>query len=338
MNDLLLKALAGEPVERPPVWYMRQAGRYLPEYHVTRAEAGSFLGLCRNPPLAAEVTLQPLRRFPLDASIVFNDILVPPAAMGMDLDFVQGKGPVFSDPLREVADLDRLSMPSIAEDMPEVLETIKLLVAQLDVPLFGFCGAPFTLAAYMIEGSGSKDFRHAKAFAYKHPKAFARLLDMLAEITGQYLLAQVEAGCAAAQLFDTWAGDLSPDDFQRWALPYARKALAPLAGKAPRLYFTRNTGPFLSVLQQVEADAYALDWRVDIAAARRLFGPDVPVMGNLDPIALFGPDELIREKVHNIIRAAGPRGHIFNLGHGVGPHTPIPGVKAMVEAVRDWRW
>ena len=338
MNDLLLKALDGQPIERPPVWYMRQAGRYLPEYHVTRAEAGSFLNLCRSPKLAAEVTLQPLRRFPLDASIVFNDILVPPAAMGMDLDFIAGRGPVFSDPLREVEDLQRLRKPDIAADMPHVLETIRLLVAELDVPLFGFCGAPFTLAAYMIEGGGSKDFRHAKAFAYKHPREFEMLLDLLAEVTGEYLVAQVEAGCAAAQLFDTWAGDLSPDDFQRWALPYAKKALAPLAGKCPRLYFTRNVGPFLPVVQQVEADAYALDWRVDIAEARKILGPEVPVMGNLDPIALFAPPELIREKVHAIIRAAGPTGHVFNLGHGVGPHTPIEGVHAMVDAVRDWRW
>ncbi|MCP4809492.1 MAG: uroporphyrinogen decarboxylase [Proteobacteria bacterium] len=336
MNDLLSRALNSEPIERPPVWFMRQAGRYLPEYHVTRAEAGSFLGLCRAPKLAAEVTLQPLRRFPLDASIVFNDILVPPAAMGMDLDFVAGKGPVFADPIRDVAQLKGLKKPVIAEDMPHVLETIKLLVAEIDVPLFGFAGAPYTLAAYMIEGSGSRHFEHVKAFSMHHPKEFHMLLDTLADICAEYLQAQVDAGCSAVQLFDTWAGDLSTDAFEKWALPYAKKALAGVSG-VPRLYFTRNAAPYLHLIKGIEADAYAMDWHVDIARARKQLG-DVPIMGNMDPLTLNGPPEVIKAEVHRIIRAAGPTGHVFNLGHGVLPITPIEGVHAMVDAVREWRW
>lgn len=334
MNDLLLRALRSEAVERPPVWFMRQAGRYLPEYHVTRAEAGSFLGLCRNEELAAEVTLQPLRRFDLDASIVFNDILVPPAAMGMDLEFVAGKGPVFADPIRSPEDLDRLTAPSAEQE--HVVRTIRRLVAQLDVPLHGFAGAPYTLAAYMIEGQGSRHFEHVKTFALNHPDAFARLLDTLADVCGDYLNMQIEAGCAAVQLFDTWAGDLSSEAWMKWAMPAAKKALSKVSG-VPKLYFTRNLAPILQRVKHVEADAYAIDFHIDIADARRALG-DAPVMGNLDPIWLGAPADVLSAEVHRIIRAAGPRGHVFNLGHGVIPTSPIAGVETMVEAVRSWRW
>ena len=337
MNDLLLRALRGELVERPPAWFFRQAGRYLPEYHVTRAEAGSFLNLCRNPELAAEVTLQPLRRFPFDASIVFNDILVPPAAMGMDLEFVPGRGPVFSDPVRSAADLKRLHAPSISGEMPHVLETIRLLVAQLEVPLFGFAGAPFTLAAYMVEGSGSRHFEHAKALMWGDTTTFQRLLDLNAEIVGDYLQAQIDAGAAAVCLFDTWAGELSLDDWRRYALPAARRALEKVSG-APKLYFTKNASPFLHDLKDVGADGYGLDWRVDLRKAREILGHDVPIMGNLDPIALFAPPQTIHEKVNAILASAGPRGHIFNLGHGVIPTTPHEGVDAALEALHAWSW
>ncbi len=335
-DSLLLRALRGEEVERPPVWFMRQAGRYLPEYHDVRSEV-DFLTLCRRADLAAEVTLQPLRRFPFDASIVFNDILVPPAAMGLDLEFLPGRGPVFSDPLREPADLERLRVPDVQRDMPEVLATIERLVAELEVPLFGFAGAPFTLAAYMIEGSGSKNFLHLKNWVLHHPDALERLLGTLAGICSAYLQAQADAGCAAVQLFDTWAGVLSRADFDRFAVPYARRALAGVSG-VPRLYFTRDSGAVLGRLKAVEADGYALDWRVDLQEARAVLGPEVPIMGNLDPVALYGPPEEIRRRVERIIRAAGPRGHIFNLGHGILPTTPIEGVAAAVEAVRSWRW
>lgn len=335
MNDLLLRALASEPVERPPVWFMRQAGRYLPEYHTVR-NTTDFLGLCRSPDLAAEVTLQPLRRFNLDASIVFNDILVPAAAMGMDLKFIKGTGPVFSDPIRDPSDIGRLKNPSVLKDMPHVLDTIRILVEQIDVPLFGFAGAPFTLAAYMIEGGGSKQFLEVKRFMFHHPEIFSSLLDRLASICGEYLQAQVEAGCSAVQLFDTWAGCLSPEDYRRFALPSAQKALSYVSG-VPRLYFTKDSSPFLPWLRETGADALALDWRTHIGAARTVLG-DIPVMGNLDPILLYAPADEIRERVRSIIRSAGPRGHVFNLGHGVLPTTPIEGVEAMVAAVREWRW
>lgn len=335
MNDLLMRALRSEPVERPPVWFMRQAGRYLPEYHTIRAPS-DFLTVCRTPELAAELTLQPLRRFPFDASIVFNDILVPPAAMGMDLQFVAKEGPKFRDPIVDPSDLGRLRTPSVERDMPHVLDTIRLLVKQIDVPLFGFAGAPFTLAAYMIEGGGSKDFVKVKSFLMNHPAAFTRLLDWLGEIVADYLTAQAEAGAAAVQLFDTWAGVLDADDFRRFALAPAQKVLERVKG-VPRVYFARDAGALLPDLAQSGADALALDWKVDLATARAALG-GMPVMGNLDPVALYGPPAVIRAKVEAIIRAAGPRGHIFNLGHGLLPTTPLSGVQAAVDAVRDWRW
>ncbi|MCB9766152.1 MAG: uroporphyrinogen decarboxylase [Alphaproteobacteria bacterium] len=335
MNDLLLRALRAEPVERPPVWFMRQAGRYLPEYHEVRAKV-DFLGLCRTPELAAEVTLQPLRRFPFDASIVFNDILVPPAAMGLDLAFLKGHGPKFNDPIRGVDDLGRLKAPSIERDMPHVLETIRLLVAQLEVPLFGFAGAPFTLAAYMIEGGGTRHFTRTKSFFLHHPVAFQRLLDLLTDVVADYMVAQIEAGCAAVQLFDTWAGALDPEDFRRFALAPAARVLERVKG-VPRLYFARDAGPYLRWLPETGADALALDWRVPLDQARAALG-DLPVMGNLDPEVLYGPEDIVRARVRGVIRAAGPRGHVFNLGHGLLPTTPIASVAAAVDEVRAWSW
>ncbi len=335
MNDLLLRALRSEPVERPPVWFFRQAGRYLPEYHSVRNQS-DFLGLCRDPDRAAEVTLQPLRRFGFDASIVFNDILVPPAAMGMALEFVPGRGPVFAAPLRTRSDIDGLRLPSIERDMPHVLDTIRVLIGQLEVPLFGFAGAPFTMASYMCEGGGSKNFLHVKSLMYQDPAAFERLLELNARTVGAYLQAQAEAGCGAVALFDTWAGVLEPEDFERWAAPYARMALDFVKG-VPTVYFCRDASPFLHLLHLSGADAFGLDWRVDLSRAREVLG-DAPVMGNLDPVALYAPGALIRARVRRIIGEAGPRGHIFNLGHGLLPTTPLEGVAAAVEEVRAWRW
>ncbi len=335
MNDLLLRALKSEQVERPPVWFMRQAGRYLPEYHAVR-KTTDFLGLCRTPELAAEVTLQPLRRFNLDASIVFNDILVPPAAMGMDLVFETGTGPRFPSPLRTTTDIQALRTPSVTRDMPHVLETIRQLVAQIDVPLFGFAGAPFTLAAYMIEGGGSRHFTHLKSMMLHAPEVLEGLLGHLADIVGEYLAAQAEAGCSAVQLFDTWAGALSVEDWRRFALPFAQRALSAVHS-TPCLYYTQNAAPFLPWLKETGADALALDWRVDLTRARQLLG-DIPIMGNLDPVALYGPPEEIQRRCRAIIERAGPKGHVFNLGHGILPTTPIEGVEAMVQAVHGWSW
>ncbi len=335
-RPLLLRALAGEPVPRPPVWMMRQAGRFLPEYREVRSRV-SFLELCHDPDLACEVTLQPLRRFGFDAGIIFSDILLPLEAMGCTLTFGKGHGPEFPEPIRDRAGIRGLKPFDPVVDLPAPLRALTLTSARAGVPILGFAGAPFTLACYLIEGRGSKDWIEPKKMMMCDPDAFGELLDTLAVAMGHHLQAQVEAGAAAVQLFDTWAGVLSPDDFRRWALPAARKALSMVKG-VPRLYFTRDTAPFLPWIHEVGADGYGVDWRTDMAVARAALGPDTPLQGNLDPIALFGPDDDIAARVHSIIRKAGPRAHVFNLGHGITPKTPISGVQAAVEAVRSFRW
>lgn len=335
-KPLLLRALAGEEVPRPPVWMMRQAGRFLPEYRAIRKEV-SFLELCHDPSLACEVTLQPLRRFGFDAGIIFSDILLPLEAMGCPLEFGKGMGPRFTEPLRTRADIDALKPFDPLRDLPEPMRAIELTTKAAGVPILGFAGAPFTLACYLIEGRGSKNWIEPKKMMMTDPEAFGTLLDKLAVAVGDHLQAQVDAGAAAVQLFDTWAGVLSPDDYARWALPAAAKALERVKG-APTLYFTRDTAPFLHLIQGVGADGYGIDWRCDIGRARAALGADVPVQGNLDPIALYGTPEDVTRRVHSIIEKAGPRGHVFNLGHGITPKTPIENVTAAVEAVRSWRW
>jgi len=334
-TPLLLRALAGEALDRPPVWMMRQAGRYLPEYRAVRAHT-SFLELCHTPELAAEVTLQPLRRFPFDAGIVFSDILLPLESMGAELSYGKGVGPRIANPVRTAADVAALKPFDPIRDLPSPMETLRILVSEADVPILGFAGAPFTMACYMVQGQGSRNWEEVKRLMWREPAVFGELLDRLADAVGDHLQAQVDAGAAAVQLFDTWAGALSPDAYRRWALPSARRALSRVSG-APRLYFTKDSSPFLPWLAETTADGVALDWRVDMASARAVLG-DLPVQGNLDPIGLFAPPEVIRERVHTIIRGAGPKGHVFNLGHGITPQTPITGVEAMIEAVRSFSW
>jgi uroporphyrinogen decarboxylase len=334
-NSLLMRALRNERTERPPVWLMRQAGRYLPEYMELRGKYG-FLERCYTPEIATEITLQPLRRFPLDAGIIFSDILLPLHKMGADLHFRPGKGPQIDNPIRSPKDLERLKPLDPEVDLKPVLEAITLCTEKADVPILGFAGAPFTLACYLIEGSGSKDWAHVKRFMYAHPNEFMQLLNLLADAVSAHLQAQVKAGAAAVQLFDTWAGILSDEDFCCFALSSARRALLGVTG-APTLYFTRDSGPFLRHLPYVSSDAIALDWRIDIGYARSVLG-DIPVQGNLDPIALQAPIKTIKTRVNRIIESAGPKGHIFNLGHGCTPETPVAGVQAVVEAVHNWRW
>ncbi len=334
-DTLLVRALRGQPVPRPPVWFMRQAGRYMANYRAIR-ERVSFLDLCADPDLCCEVTLQPLERFGFDAGIIFSDILLPLAAMGRELVFGKGHGPQFPDPVRTRADVEGLKPFDPARDLPAVLRAIELTVAAADVPILGFAGSPFTLACYLVEGGGSKNWEKTKSLMWQEPETFRLLLDTLADAVGDHLQAQVEAGAAAVQLFDTWAGALSADDYQRFALPAAAKALSKVTG-APTLYFTRDAGPFLPYLADSGADAIGLDWRVDLGRARATLG-DLPVQGNLDPIALFAPPDEIRRQVHAIIRAAGPTGHVFNLGHGIIPSTPMSGVEAAVAAVKGWSW
>lgn len=329
----LAAALRGEPVDRPPVWFMRQAGRYMSEYREVRKRV-SFLELCRDPALACEVTCQPVDRFGVDAAIVFSDILTVPEAMGCPVEFHAGKGPVLPHPIRSAADLAALVEPDIRAALPYVPETLRLFrAARPEVPILGFAGAPFTLLCYMVEGSGSKNWLHVKQLLFRQPEVARELLNRLADAVGDYLQSQVDAGAAAVQMFDTWAGILSPADWRQWALPAAQRAMARVSG-APRIYFTRDSSPFLRMLPETGADVIGLDWRVDMAHGRRVLG-GMPVQGNMDPVALYAPPAEIRRRVHQICDAAGPTGHVFNLGHGVHPSTPISGVEAMIAAVKE---
>ncbi len=337
-HERLARALTGQPVDRPPVWFMRQAGRYLPEYREVR-KGVSFEALCASPELACRVTLQPLERFDLDAAIVFSDILTIPAAMGMTVRYEAGAGPQLEPVIRSQADIDALGHVDVVTAMPEIPATLRMFQqARPDVPILGFAGAPFTVLCYMVEGSGSKNWLSVKQLLWQQPEAATTLLGRIADTVGDHLQQQVDGGAAAVQLFDTWAGILSPGDYTRFALPAAARALARVSG-APRLYYTRDSAPFLHLLRQTGADAFSLDWRVEIDRARQVLG-DVPVQGNLDPCALYAPQAEIRQRVRAIIEAAGPLGHVFNLGHGVLPTTPIEGVEAMIEEVKQtpkWR-
>jgi uroporphyrinogen decarboxylase len=309
---------------------MRQAGRYLPEYRAVRSRV-SFLDLCRDPDLGLEVTLQPVDRFGLDGAIVFSDILTVLEALGCEVVF--DPAPKLTAPIRTAADAAALRRPDVADALavaPEVIRRWRR--ARPDVPILGFAGAPFTLLCYLVEGRGSKDWVHVKRMLYEAPALAERLLDLLADVVGDHLQNQVDAGAAAVQLFDTWAGALSPADFRRWALPASRRALARVTG-APRIFYTKDTAPFLPWIPEIGADVVGLDWRVDLATARQALG-DTPVQGNLDPVRLFAPPDDIRQEVRRILAAGGPRGHIFNLGHGILPETPLAGVEAMVETVK----
>ena len=334
MNDRLQRALLGLPVDRPPVWFMRQAGRYLPEYREVRQRA-TFDQMTRSADLSLEVTLQPVRRFGLDAAIVFSDILVILEALGLPVAYETGEGPQIKEPIRDPATVDRLRTPDVADALPWPNDTIRMFRKEMpDVPILGFGGAPFTLLCYAVEGLGSKEFALAKRFLWDHPAAAQKLLDRLADTVGDHLENQARAGALAVQLFDTWAGVLSPEDYERWALPAATRALSRVKS-AKRIYYTKDSAPFLPVLRRTGADVIGLDWRVRIGEARKVLG-DVPVQGNLDPIALFAPEAEIRRRVRAILAEGGGTGHIFNLGHGILPGTPVAGVAAMIDEVKQW--
>lgn len=337
MTSLIARALRGEPVPRPPVWFMRQAGRYMKVYRELRSKV-SFLELCADPDLACQVTLQPVDRFRVDAAIVFSDILPVLDAIGREVRFDKGHGPRVVEPVRSAADLATLRRPDVADALPVVPETLRRFrKARPDMPIFGFAGAPFTLLCYLVQGSGSRNWEHVKALLWSDPDTAQQLLDLLADVVGDYLQSQIDAGAVAVQVFDTWAGILSPADWERWALPSVQRALARASG-APRIYYTKDTAPYLDKIALTGADAFSIDWRVDLARARQVLGPDVPVQGNLDPVALYAPSDEIRRRVRAIVAAAGPRGHIFNLGHGVLPTTPIEGVEAMIDEVHRVDW
>ncbi len=327
-----LRACVGEALARPPMWIMRQAGRYLPEYRALRSQH-DFLTVCRTPSLAAEVTLQPLRRFALDAAIVFSDIMMPLEAMGVEIDF--SPGPHVRRPLRSVADVDALKLPEAAAIAPYVAETIALLRPQLQVPLIGFCGAPLTLAAYLIEGKGSKDFSQMRRFMYAQPAAFGRLLDVLARTMARYLTAQVNAGAQAVQLFDSWAGLLSAREYARFAMPANRLILAAMAPLGvPRIFFAQDAAALMPQVMQLPVEVLGVDWRVPLQEVRAQVGPTRTLQGNLDPAWLFAAPQQVAAQGAQICAAAGGP-HIFNLGHGILPQTPIEAVHALIQAVRQ---
>ncbi len=339
MNDVFLKACRGEKVPYTPVWLMRQAGRYLKQYQKIRKKV-DFLTLCKTPELAADVTLQPIDALGVDAAILFSDILIPVEAMGMSLRFYERKGPVFKKPVRRKEDIDRLIVPDPEEKTGFVMETIRILKRKLNVPLIGFSGAPFTLATYMVEGGTSKNFLLTKRMMFQEPQLYTSLMDKITETVIRYLSAQIDAGAQALQLFDTWAGVLSPQDYREFALPYVRRIIDVLrrggfsGEQIPIIYFVGQCAGLLEGIRESGADVIGIDWRINIDDAINRVGKDISVQGNLDPCALFLPKDEIEERVGDILnRASSARGHIFNLGHGVLPETPVKNVVAMVEMV-----
>lgn len=337
MNDTFLKACRGEPVPYTPVWIMRQAGRYLPEYRSVRAEV-DFLTLCKTPELAAKVTRQPVDILGVDAAILFSDILIPVEAMGMRLEFSDRKGPVLSEPVRNKSVIDRLTIPDTEDSMPFIIETIKILRSSLNVPLIGFSGAPFTLATYMIEGGGAKNFLHTKRMMFQHPGSFHLLMDKVTMTVITYLTSQIRAGVQAVQLFDTWAGTLSPEDYREFALPYVKRTISDVRKEGvPIIYFVNECAGLLKDIRKTGADVIGIDWRVDLHDAIKGLGKRFSVQGNLDPCALFLPKERMEDKVKEILyKGEFAKGHIFNLGHGILPETPVDSAIAMVEAVHEF--
>jgi uroporphyrinogen decarboxylase len=341
-NDTFLRALMRQPTPYTPVWIMRQAGRYLPEYNATRRKAGSFLKLAKTPELACEVTLQPLERFALDAAILFSDILTVPDAMGLGLHFVEGEGPRFERPLREEKDILALRVPAL-DSLSYVFDAVALVRKELRerVPLIGFSGSPFTLACYMVEGGGSDDFRLVKSMLYSRPDLLHHILATNAAAVTQYLNAQIAAGAQAVMVFDTWGGSLSDAAFAEFSLAYSKRVLAGVTRDSggrvvPRILFTKGGGLWLEQMADAGADALGIDWQTPIGDARRRVGSRVALQGNFDPMALFGTPESIRGEVRRILEAFGKGpGHVFNLGHGVSQHTPPEHVAALVEAVHS---
>lgn len=339
MNDVFLKACRGEEVPYTPIWIMRQAGRYLKEYQEIRRKV-DFLTLCKTPELAAEVTIQPIDILGVDAAILFSDILIPLEAMGMNLVFHEKMGPVFDKPIRDEASVKKLQLPQPEESVGFVMDAIKLLRKELEgrVPLIGFSGAPLTLATYMIEGGTSKNFLHTKMMIFQRPDLYASLMAKVTSMTAAYLRAQIRAGAQAIQIFDTWAGILSPQDFIDHALRYVQEIIREIREKGgqdvPIIYFVGQCSGLLEYISDAGADVIGIDWRIHIDQAIDRAGPSFSYQGNLDPCALFLPVDKIEERVSDILqRATKAKGHIFNLGHGVLPETPVDNVVSLVESV-----
>ncbi len=345
-NDAFLRALCREKTDFTPLWLMRQAGRYLPEYCETRARAGSFMGLAQNPDYATEVTLQPIDRYGLDAAILFSDILTVPDAMGLGLSFVQGEGPVFAKPVQDEAAVAQLAAPDPNVELKYVMDAVSSIRKALNnrVPLIGFSGSPFTLACYMVEGRGSRDFRTVKTMMYRRPDLFHRILEENAEAVALYLNAQIKAGAQAVQIFDTWGGMLADGDFQTFSLAYTKKVVEKLirendGAKVPSIVFTKGGGEWIADIASIGCDAVGLDWSVNLTRARSVVGDRVALQGNLDPFVLFGDEETIRREARRVLDAygeVGAGGHVFNLGHGINQFTPVENVRILVDEVHSY--
>jgi uroporphyrinogen decarboxylase len=342
-NDLFLRALLREPTERTPVWIMRQAGRYLPEYREVRAQAGDFMSLCRNPELACEVTLQPLRRYKLDAAILFSDILTVPDALGLGLYFEAGEGPKFKRPVRTAAEIRKLPTPDVADDLGYVFDAVRTIRKELDgrVPLIGFAGSPWTVGTYMVEGGSSREFTTIKGLAAEDPAALEMMLDTVARTTTDYLNAQVEAGAQAIMIFDTWGAALERDDYRRFSLDSMQKILDGLTRERdgrtiPVILFTKGAGPLLTDMVGTGCDALGVDWTTDLATARGYVEDKVALQGNLDPATLRESPEVIRQGVADTLASYGRGpGHVFNLGHGITPDIDPDNLGALVDAVHE---
>ena len=342
-NDRFLRALMREPVDRTPIWMMRQAGRYLPEYRATRGEAGSFLDLCMNTELACEVTLQPLRRYPMDAAILFSDILTIPDAMGLGLHFVEGEGPRFHKPVRTEADIAALSVVDSRRDLAYVMNAVSAIRSALSgsVPLIGFSGSPWTLATYMVEGGSSRDFARLKTLAFNQPELMHQLLGVLADSVADYLIAQIEAGAQAVQIFDTWGGALGHAAYVEFSLNYMQRVVEKLprehdGRRIPLILFTKNGGQWLEAMADTGADCLGLDWTTDLGGARQRVGDRVALQGNMGPAWLRAEPARIRDEVARILASFGDgTGHVFNLGHGITPDINPDNVTAFVDAVQE---
>jgi uroporphyrinogen decarboxylase len=335
--DRFLKACRREPVDCTPVWMMRQAGRYLPEYREIRKKH-TFLEMCKTPEVAAEVTIQPVRRYEIDAAIIFADILLPLEPMGVGLEFAKGEGPVIHNPVRTMANVEKLKPIDAGTQIDYLMKAIKIVLKELNgkVPLIGFTGAPFTLASYMIEGGGSRNYEHAKAMMFSEPKTWHKLMEHLTGVIINYLNAQIETGVQAVQIFDSWVGTLGPSDYREFVLPHQKKVIAGIKNSVPIIHFAHGATHLLEMVSEAGGDVIGLDWRCDLDAAWKRVGYDKAVQGNLDPISLFGSREFIRKRTKEILDRAGARaGHIMNLGHGILQQTPLDHAEEFINATHE---
>jgi len=333
-----LRACRRQPTPYTPIWLMRQAGRYMKEYRALRKKY-SFLEMCKNPELAAKVTLQPIEKFKLDAAIIFSDILIPLEPMGVEFEFAKGEGPVFQHPLRERKDVERLRLIEPEEEIPFLMKAIRIVRKELDgkVPLIGFSGAPFTLASYIIEGGHSSNYALTKSLMYQDRPTWGALMEKIAEVLIRYLNAQIKSGVQAVQIFDSWVGCLTPSDYAEYVLPYSKQVIEGVGKSVPLIHFATSNSTLLELMKRAGGDVIGVDWRVNISEAWARLGYDVAIQGNLDPVALFGPVDLIEKNVKKILDSVGNRpGHIFNLGHGILPTTPPDHVTALIDMVHEY--